>query len=58
MLDATLGFINLEQNNIIKVFTIVATLLMPPTVIGSIYGMNFEHMPELLGRSATRLRWR
>ena len=47
LLDATLGFINLEQNNIIKVFTIVATLLMPPTVIGSIYGMNFEHMPEL-----------
>ena len=47
LLDATLGFINLEQNNIIKVFTIVATLLMPPTVIGSIYGMNFERLPEL-----------
>ncbi len=47
LLDATLGLINLEQNNIIKVFTIVATLLMPPTVIGSIYGMNFKNMPEL-----------
>lgn len=47
LLDATLGLINLEQNNIIKVFTVAATLLMPPTVVGSIYGMNFEHMPEL-----------
>lgn len=47
LLDATLGFINLEQNAIIKVFTVAATLLMPPTVVGSIYGMNFEHMPEL-----------
>ena len=47
LLDATLGLINLEQNNIIKVFTVAATLLMPPTVVGSIYGMNFEHLPEL-----------
>ena len=47
LLDSTLGLISLEQNDIIKVFTVVATLLMPPTVIGAIYGMNFEHMPEL-----------
>ncbi len=47
LLDSTLGLINLEQNAIIKVFTIAATLLMPPTVVGAIYGMNFEHMPEL-----------
>lgn len=45
--DATLGLINLEQNRIIKVFTIAAVLFLPPTVVGTIYGMNFEFMPEL-----------
>lgn len=47
LLDATLGLINLEQNQIIKIFSIAAVCLMPPTLIASIYGMNFKHMPEL-----------
>jgi magnesium transporter len=47
LLDATLGLINLEQNQIIKIFSIVAVVLMPPTLVASIYGMNFTHMPEL-----------
>lgn len=45
--DATLGLINIEQNVIIKVFTIASVLFLPPTVVGTIYGMNFEGMPEL-----------
>lgn len=47
LLDATLGMISLEQNNIIKIFTVAAVLFLPPTLIASIYGMNFSHMPEL-----------
>lgn len=47
LLDATLGLINLEQNQIIKIFSIAAVCLMPPTLIASIYGMNFKYMPEL-----------
>lgn len=47
LLDATLGAINIEQNNIVKTFSIVAVAFMPPTLIASVYGMNFEHMPEL-----------
>lgn len=47
LLDATLGLINLEQNQIIKIFSIAAVALMPPTLIASIYGMNFKTMPEL-----------
>jgi magnesium transporter len=47
LLDATLGLINIEQNGIIKLFSVVSVALMPPTLIASIYGMNFEHMPEL-----------
>ncbi|MBX9750318.1 MAG: magnesium transporter CorA family protein [Roseococcus sp.] len=47
LLDATLGIINVEQTNIIKTFTVVSVALMPPTLIASIYGMNFQHMPEL-----------
>jgi magnesium transporter len=47
LLDATLGMISVEQNLIIKAFTIAAAVLMPPTLIASIYGMNFDHMPEL-----------
>ncbi|TPW30650.1 magnesium transporter CorA family protein [Pararhizobium mangrovi] len=46
-LDATLGLINLEQNKIIKIFSIAAVVLLPPTFIGTIYGMNFKDMPEL-----------
>src|SRR5918995_6291354 len=45
--EATLGLINLDQNRIIKVFSIAAVLFLPPTLVGTIYGMNFERMPEL-----------
>src|SRR4029077_9598337 len=47
LLDAMLGVVTIEQNNIIKIFSIAAVALMPPTLIASIYGMNFKHMPEL-----------
>jgi magnesium transporter len=47
VLDAMLGVVNLEQNNIIKLFSVMAVVLMPPTLIASIYGMNFKQMPEL-----------
>ena len=47
LLDATLGMINIEQNNIIKIFSIAAVVLLPPTLVASVYGMNFEYMPEL-----------
>ena len=47
MLDATLGMIGLEQSNIIKIVSVAAVIFLPPTLIASIYGMNFELMPEL-----------
>jgi magnesium transporter len=47
VLDAMLGVVNLEQNNIIKLFSVMAVVLMPPTLIASVYGMNFKVMPEL-----------
>lgn len=47
LLDATLGLVNLEQNNIIKLFSVMAVIFMPPTLVASVYGMNFERMPEL-----------
>ncbi len=47
MLDAVLGFINTEQNDIFKVLTIVSVVGIPPTLIASMYGMNFRYMPEL-----------
>jgi magnesium transporter len=47
LLDATLGMINIEQNAIIKIFSVAAVVFLPPTLIASIYGMNFRHMPEL-----------
>jgi magnesium transporter len=47
LLEATLGMINIEQNAIIKFFSVAAVVFMPPTLIASIYGMNFDHMPEL-----------
>jgi magnesium transporter len=47
LLDATLGLINIEQNSIIKIFSVAAVVFLPPTLIASIYGMNFQHMPEL-----------
>lgn len=47
LLDATLGMINNEQNTIIKIFSVLAVVLLPPTLVGTVYGMNFKHMPEL-----------
>ena len=47
LLDATLGMINIQQNDIIKIFSIAAVVLLPPTLVASAYGMNFEFMPEL-----------
>jgi magnesium transporter len=47
LLDATLGLINLEQNQIIKIFTVASVIFLPPTLVASIYGMNFDIMPEL-----------
>jgi magnesium transporter len=45
--DTFLGLLNVEQNKIIKIFTIITVVFMPPTLVASIYGMNFEFMPEL-----------
>jgi magnesium transporter len=50
LLDAILGFINTDQNNIFKVLTIVSVVGIPPTLIASMYGMNFHNMPELSWR--------
>ena len=47
LLDATLGMVNIQQNNIIKIFSVIAVVFLPPTLVASIYGMNFELMPEL-----------
>ncbi|MBZ9559775.1 MULTISPECIES: magnesium/cobalt transporter CorA [unclassified Modicisalibacter] len=47
LMDSTQGFINIQQNQIIKIFSIAAVVFLPPTLVASIYGMNFEHMPEL-----------
>lgn len=47
LLDASLGMISLEQNFVMKIFSVVAVVLMPPTLIAGIYGMNFKYMPEL-----------
>ncbi|ODS00370.1 hypothetical protein AUC68_00940 [Methyloceanibacter methanicus] len=47
LLDATLGMIQIQQNDIIKIFSVAAVVFLPPTLIASIYGMNFQDMPEL-----------
>ena len=47
LMDATVGFINLNQSKIIKIFSVVSVSLMPPTLLASIWGMNYKHMPEL-----------
>jgi magnesium transporter len=47
LLDATLGLTNIEQNNVFRVLTVVSVIGIPPTLIASMYGMNFKHMPEL-----------
>ena len=50
LLDAVLGFINIDQNDVIKVLTVVSVVGVPPTLVASVYGMNFQHMPELAWR--------
>jgi len=50
LMDATIGFININQNRIVRLFSVVSVALLPPTLIASIYGMNFQFMPELAWR--------
>lgn len=50
LLQAAMGFINIEQNRIIKIFSVVSVIFLPPTLVASSYGMNFEFMPELTWR--------
>jgi magnesium transporter len=45
ILDATLGMVSIDQNNILKIFSVVTVFMLPPSVIGAIYGMNFDHIP-------------
>ena len=45
--DTFLGLVNIEQNKIIKIFTVVNIIFLPPTLVASMYGMNFDFMPEL-----------
>jgi magnesium transporter len=47
LMDATVGFININQNKIIKIFSVASVALLPPTLIASVYGMNFKALPEL-----------
>jgi magnesium transporter len=50
LLDATLGFINIEQNDIVKTLTVASVVGIPPVLIAGIYGMNFRYMPEYAWR--------
>jgi len=56
LLDATLGLINIQQNGIIKIFSVAAVVLMPPTLVASILRHNFRHIPEL--EFDLVIRWR
>ena len=47
LLDATLGLVTMEQNDIIKIFSVMSVIFLPPTLVSSLYGMNFKLMPEL-----------
>ena len=47
LLDASLGLIAIEQNATLKIFSVASVMLLPPTLVGAVYGMNFDHMPEL-----------
>lgn len=47
LLDAALGFINIEQNDVMKVFTVASVAAIPPVILVGVWGMNFQHMPEL-----------
>jgi len=57
LLDATLGLINIDQNNIIKIMSVAAMVFLPPTLFASIWGMNFQHMPELVSIWGYPLAW-
>jgi len=57
LLDATLGLINIDQNNIIKIMSVAAMVFLPPTLFASIWGMNFQHMPELNAIWGYPLAW-
>ena len=57
MLDAALGLINIEQNEITKIFSIAAVVLLPPTMFATIWGMNFKDMPELSWRFGYPMAW-
>ncbi len=57
LLDAALGLINIEQNEVTKIFSIAAVVLLPPTMIATIYGMNFHNMPELSWRFGYVVAW-
>ena len=47
LMNTTVGFININQNKIVRLFSVAAVALLPPTLVASVYGMNFKHMPEL-----------
>jgi magnesium transporter len=47
LLDATLGMVSIDQNNVVKIFSVVAVFMLPPSLIAGFFGMNFEHMPWL-----------
>ena len=57
LLDATLGFISIQQNNVIKVLTIASVVGIPPTLLAGIWGMNFKNMPELSWPHAYLFAW-
>ena len=57
LLDATLGLINIDQNNIIKIMSVAAMVFLPPTLFASIWGMNFQHMPELGSHWGYPIAW-
>jgi len=50
-----LGSLNIEQNKVIKIFTVVNVLLIPPTLVASIYGMNFQYFPSCIGNTGILL---
>jgi len=52
-----LGSLNIEQNKVIKIFTVVNVLLIPPTLVASIYGMNFQYFPELHWKYGYPFAW-
>jgi magnesium transporter len=57
LLDATLGFINIQQNDLFKILTIVSVVGVPPTLLAGIWGMNFKNMPELNWTLGYPLAW-